>query len=120
MPRDASSTSSPHGRVRVYMNQTLLDSRAAGDGGIGAASLHPVGCMAIKEMYDESDTLVGAAVIWKDREGGYATGWTFHCWGPAGRCHVDSEDFTKDTPFHTQDDLNCSACHGGAFFSPLP
>jgi hypothetical protein len=113
-PRDASSTVSPHGRVRVWFNPTLVASFAAGNGMIGATP-HPANSMAVKELYD-GETLVGHAVSLKLDATAGGSGWQYYCKGPAERCYSGSDA----TALFAKGDLNCGSCHGGLVFTTPP
>ncbi len=115
-PRDASSVVSPHGRVRVYLNPTAVASQAAGKGGIGNPPAD-VMSMAVKELYDESDVLVGKATLLKTEEGDDFGSWTYYCWGPASRCDTESGDTTEADPIYGLAISECNGCHGGSIFT---
>ncbi len=116
-PRDQSMSVSPHGRVRVHQTQILLDSLEVGNGGIGSTSgvPHPTGSMAVKEMYDDADTLVGAAVLYKYND--ESAGWAMWCYGPAERCATGVGETTADAPYYGLNPIDCGACHGGNIFT---
>lgn len=117
-PREASSGVSPHGSVRVYLNDTLIQSVAAGNGGVASASgvSHTAGSMTVKEFYDDA-TLVGVGVLYKYGEG--ANDWAMWCYGPAGRCSSTVPANTVDNPMHEINAFACAACHGGNVFTTL-
>jgi hypothetical protein len=73
-PRDGTSTS-PHGRVRVWFNDTLKASQVAGNG--MAMVAHTTGNISVKEHYDAADMLTGHSVM--VNEEGAATAWTYYC-----------------------------------------
>lgn len=88
----------PHDRVRVYENDLLLGSLEK------AASSHPAGSMAVKELYDDAGAVViGHAVMKKRADGtwvwfeGYAPDYEdFYFAGSdnlCGNCHRDGVDF---------------------------
>ncbi|MEM9492611.1 MAG: cytochrome P460 family protein, partial [Myxococcota bacterium] len=59
----AQTNGSPHGMVRVFINQALDDSLSAGN------EAHPVGAASVKELYDgDGATLIGWAVMVKTAE----------------------------------------------------
>jgi hypothetical protein len=117
-PREASSAVSPHGRVRVYTNDTLVTSLAAGNGGFGSESgiQHTPGSMAVKEMYDGADTLVGVAVLLKEQAVDGV--WVMYCYGPDTRC-TSGVSGTAEAPWFGVDDISCGGCHGGNIFTGL-
>jgi hypothetical protein len=113
-PRAETSTTSPHDRVRVWMNDTLVASQAAGNGEFGGAA-HTAGSMAVKEFYDEADMLLGEAVMLKVP--GAAMNWVFYCDSTAPeRCGIE------DTlPFYSDSsNFACNGCHGGLIFNQAP
>lgn len=116
-PREASSGVSPHGRVRVYLNETLLDSLAASNGGVGSMSgvPHTAGSMTVKEFYDEADVLVGIGALYKFGEA--ANDWAMWCYGPSGRCSSTVDAESIDAPMHEINAFACGACHGGNIFT---
>ncbi len=111
-PRERSSDVSPHGRVRVWRNDTLLASQAAGNGTDLDAPKHDTGSMVIKEFYDDADALIGAAAMLKLE--GDMREWAYYCGGPDDRC-MDS------SPVHGIGfGVSCSFCHGGLVFTNSP
>ena len=106
-PRERTSDVSPHGRVQVWGNDVLVASQQAGNGELGGTP-HDVGSMAVKEMVDDADALVGVAVMLK-----LDSDWVYYCEGPADRCGV-----TGSTPvWGTGLDTECGFCHGGIIFN---
>jgi hypothetical protein len=91
----ASTGSSPHGMVRVYINDTLEQSLADGN------TSHPVGSSAIKELYDaDGVTRLGWAVSVKTAEdSGDGMGWYWY--------RNLSDDVTADA----NGDAACTGCH---------
>jgi hypothetical protein len=114
--REASSTVSPHGRVRVWFNPTMIASIAAGNGAMIGAPPHTVNSMVVKELYD-AETLVGHAVSLKVDAGPGGGGWQYYCKGPAERCYSGSD---AATALFAKGDLNCGSCHGGLVFATPP
>jgi hypothetical protein len=113
-PRAANSQVSPHGRVRVWMNDTLIASLKAGNGEFGGKP-HVPGSMAVKEFYDDSDVRLGAAAMLK------LTGndaWKFYCNSTAPeRCGVGGSTL----PYYADEtDIGCNGCHGGLIFNKAP
>lgn len=112
-------TGSPHGRVRVYFNPALLDSIAAGNGLFETMLPHATGSMAVKELYDETDTQVGVAAELKV-DGNFAQ-WAYYCRGPADRCALGEGPFTAEEPaYGIAGRVPCGICHGGFVFTPPP
>ena len=118
-PRAAANTVSPHVRVRVWFNPTLVESVNAGNGVDLQAPAHTVGSMSVKELYDDADALVGHAVSLKVEDGKGGTSWQYYCKGPNGRCYSGSTGFDT-TPMFAKGDLQCGGCHGGMVFTPVP
>jgi hypothetical protein len=113
MPREASSPVSPHGRVRVWMNDTLVSSLKAGNGEFGGLP-HIAGSMAVKEFYDASDVRLGTAAMLKLPG---ADAWRLYCNSTVrARCGVQAT-----LPFYADEtDLSCNGCHGGLIFNKAP
>jgi len=108
-PRDPSSEVSPHGRVRVWRNEILVASQAAGNGTDLDAPKHDTGSMVVKEFYDDADALIGRATMLKLE--GDLRQWAYYCGGPDARC-MDS------SPVHGIGfGVSCSFCHGGLVFT---
>jgi hypothetical protein len=112
-PREATSTVSPHGRVRVWMNDTLVASFKAGNGELGGTP-HLPGSMAVKEFYDASDVRLGAAAMLKLPG---ADAWKLYCNSSVqARCGIKDK-----LPFYADEtDLSCNGCHGGLIFNKAP
>jgi hypothetical protein len=111
--REAGS-GSPHGRVRVFFNQTAIDSIAAGNGPLGTQMPrvpHTEGSMVVKEMYDAGNTVIGRAAML--RSGG---AYIFHCASSAaGTCY---SAYVANEIAHGAS--NC-ACHtNGVIITPPP
>lgn len=112
-PREPTSQVSPHDRVQVWLNDVLVESQEAGNGAFGG-SAHPVGSMAIKEMFDEADAPDGVAVMLKLE--GDAAEWVYYCDGPDLRCGVSPP---TDPSWGVGSASECSFCHGGLVFNTL-
>lgn len=119
-PRDGTEgTGTPHGRVRVYFNDTLVSSIAAGNGAFGSNLPHTTGSMAVKELYDETDTRVGVAAALKT-EGNFQR-WVYYCFGPGERCAWGRGPFTEAEPLYgVGGQVDCGICHGGLVFTAPP
>lgn len=118
-PREATSTVSPHDRVRVWFSPKAVESFAAGNGLTSDAPGHFVDTMVVKDMYD-GDTLIGRASFWKVEEGTGPTAWIYYCKAPAGRCYFESPAFDV-TPLFKKAEPQCGSCHGGFVFTkPTP
>lgn len=111
-PRDRTSTSSPHGWVRVWLNDEVLASAKAGNGEFHG-SAHHTGSMAVKEMYD-GDEVIGVAVMLK--LAGDAAEWAYWCDGPESRCGIAPP---TDPFYGLAADAECAFCHGGLVFDVL-
>lgn len=106
---------SPHGRVRVGINETLKNGIDAGLDGSSAEKAFPAGSMALKEMYDEQDVVIGRAFILKRGAPNTAPNWLYYCDGPADRCGVDTG--TRVPFYATGNTVSfCNGCHGPYFF----
>lgn len=111
-PRDATSVTSPHGRVRVWLNAVLQASHAAGEGSVGGTPLDQ-NSMSVKELYDDADAIVGHAVILRTGTTSAESDTTYYCVGPAARCAGTS-------PLYGPGAADCAGCHGGLVFTGIP
>lgn len=111
-PRDATSVTSPHGRVRVWLNAVLEASHAAGEGSVGGDPLDQ-NSMAVKELYDAADAIIGHAVILKTGTGLAESDTTYYCVGPSDRCGGTA-------PLYGAGAVDCAGCHGGLVFTGIP
>lgn len=112
-------TGTPHDRVRVYFNETLVASIAAGNGVLQTLVPHSTGSMAVKELYDETDALVGIAAALK-LEGNFQR-WAYYCHGPGERCAWGRGPFTEAEPLYgIAGQVDCGLCHGGSVFTAPP
>lgn len=118
-PRMESTAVSPHDRVRVWYSPKLQESFDAGNGLATDDPAHFIDSMAVKELYDESDTLVGRASFWKVEDGKAPNTWIYYCRGPAGRCYSNSPAFDA-TPLYKKGEPQCGTCHGGFVFTTPP
>jgi len=109
-PRAASSTVSPHGRVRVWRNDTLIASLEAGNGADLDAPGHETGSMVVKEFYDDADQMLGQASMLKLE--GIPREWVYYCGGPDERCMDTAPYYGVDLDAPT-----CGFCHGGFVFT---
>jgi len=110
-PRDASTTVSPHGRVRVWRNAILVASQSDGNGQLDGTP-HEDGSMAVKELFDEADALVGRAAMLKI--GGDFTEWVYFCDGEEAQCGAPS---SSDPYYALGTGGPCAVCHGGVVFT---
>lgn len=111
-PRDANSGVSPHGRVRVWFNDVLVDSQRAGNGEVGGTP-HPEGAMSVKELYDDGDAVLGHAVMLK--RDGAADDWLYTCDETPSRCGSSAAPV-----YGVGLDTDCGFCHGGVVFNAAP
>lgn len=113
-PREATSAVSPHGRVKVWMNDTLVTSQGAGNGAFGGTA-HTAGSMAVKEFYDTADMYLGRGVMLKVE--GSASAWVFYCESTAPEaCGIEDP-----LPFYgDMNSFQCNGCHGGLIFNQAP
>lgn len=121
-PRDRSSSVSPHGNVRVWMNDLMVASLRAGKStNIGTPPADQFS-MAVKELYDdEKKTLLGRAVMLKADDGALGNAWIYYCYGPGGNCFNGSAERTIDNAYFGRGfALNCGSCHGGLIFTKPP
>ena len=117
-PRDASSSVSPHGRVRVYMNDVLVASQQAGNGEF-MGTPHDPGSMAVKVFYDDADASVGLAAAL--RLEGAAGNWAWYCVGDGARCGTSAGPHTQASPFYQVGATAvCALCHGSTIFTQAP
>ena len=97
-PRAATTTISPHGRVRVWYNHALRVSAAAKERPFA------IGSMAAKEFFTESDELVGHAAVLKTE-----TGYLYFCTASEpSRCFAAQP---AGEVYHSTGSQSCS-CHG--------
>ena len=90
-------SSGPHGKVRSFFNSILADSLKA------KSSTHPVGSIAVKELYSsDGTTLKGYALEAKLEEGQGGNGWLWY------------EGFSpKFNEYYGQGLSTCTGCHAG-------
>jgi hypothetical protein len=120
--RERSTSVSPHGDVRVWMNDLMVASLRAGkSNNVGAPPAERFS-MVVKELHDaDSKALVGRAVMLKADEGTAGASWIYYCYGPAGRCFGAAADRTIDNPYFGRGmALSCGGCHGGLVFTKPP
>jgi hypothetical protein len=111
-PREATSVTSPHGRVRVWLNAVVEASHAAGEGSVGGEPLDQ-NSMAVKELYDDADSVIGHAVSLKTGTTIAESDTTYYCVGPSERCGGPS-------PLYGAGAVDCAGCHGGLVFTGIP
>lgn len=112
-PREASSVSSPHGRVQVFFNDLVMASAQAGEG-IDGTTPFDAGSMVVKVLHAEDDSVLGHAAMLK-LDGGFAE-WVYWCEGPGARCGADGD---QESTWGIGLDTSCGACHGGNVFNLL-
>jgi len=122
-PRKA-TTGSQHGDgIRVWENPTLVTSIKAGRDGWDGRPLPDVGSMAVKEMYDDTGTLVGLAAALRTTAGTGWDSWTYYCYAPGTRCSSNNSG-TKEAPIYGDGWQNptmpCAICHGSTIFTVPP
>lgn len=111
-PRPREYQTSPHDRVRVAFSERLVTAKQAGID--GDPDTYPAGSMAVKEMYDEEDNLVGIAAILKMKDGKGLPTWLYFCDAPDERC-VNG----RTGPFYGQVS-DCNFCHGEFIYTSPP
>ncbi|MDX2053545.1 MAG: hypothetical protein SFV15_14190 [Polyangiaceae bacterium] len=125
-PRDAlPNSASPHGKVRVYFNDTLQASSAAGNGALVMNKVekpHTTGSMVVKEMYDAQGAMIGVAANLK--VDGDAAAWAYYGVGDkklfndqTGGAFSEAAPFFKTAP--KDGAFSCTFCHFGYVFSPI-
>ena len=108
VPRPEDTNVSPHDRVQVFQNETLITGRQ-GD-------WIPPDSMAVKVMYD-GDDVVGHALLWQLPD---TAGITWFCYGPTHRCGYAEQAHPRDAPvFGTGSQVVCGQCHGGLVFTRI-
>jgi hypothetical protein len=85
----------PHfGRVRAFLNPILFESMTAEN------DEHPVGSIAVKELYESGDTVKGWAVAIKTTlQAGGGSNWYWY------------ENYKDETIKDGQGEFLCKACH---------
>jgi hypothetical protein len=122
-PRPRAMDTSPHGTVRVWMNDKLVASLHAGHDGFKdqtTGMTHPPldkDSMAVKEFYDDNGTKVGAAALFKSGEGALANTTVYYCKAPIGRCLSNQ---TSDVVYGNGIKVGCGFCHGGMVYTKAP
>ena len=111
----------PHGNVRVYLSQAVLDFREANQDEDNVLAVAPAvpGAMAVKEMFDEGTTIVGKAVIFYPANDVF-----YYCYGPEERCASGHPATTIDAPEWGNEDEavvnQCKSCHSGNVYTAYP
>ena len=86
-----------HGDVKIFFNEKLADSMAAGN------KSHPIGSMSVKELY-EDENLIGWALSLKAKEDdGKGNGWYWY--------EVLSTTDSKNPVAASLGNSNCIGCH---------
>ncbi len=104
---------SPHGSVRVFLNDTALAGIMAGKNDFNVGT--DVGSMAVKELYDDQGTLVGKAAMLRTTTGAGLADWLYHCKSTNHGCFTEDE---MAPSVHGQGASDCRFCHAGMFISP--
>lgn len=111
------SIGTPHGTVRVYMSPALVAFRQSNPDVLEEPAVP--GAMAVKEMFDDAETLVGKAVIFYPE-----SDVIYYCYGPDGRCSSGRPATTIDAPQYGDASASavgqCNVCHSGLVFTELP
>ena len=90
-------SSGPHGMVRTFINDTLYNSQQAGN------SIHTVGSIAVKELYDPSGrNLTGYAYEKKIKASSDDESWLWY---------EDLDISTSRVDFYGTDVRVCTGCH---------
>lgn len=98
-----------HGdNLRVYLNDAAVDSHTDT---VGENSDASPGSMAVKELYDESGTLVGRATSLLDESGE----WTYYC-----DSSVDTLCTGSSIDMPVYNNFACQSCHGDQIYAPVP
>ncbi len=105
-------SSSPHGLVQVYLSGAVVDFKTQEPD--AAVSPAVPGAMAVKEFYDDQQSVVGYAAMVHLQDT-----WVYYCYGASGRCASGSSETTSDAPMYG-DVSDCRFCHGGNVFTALP
>jgi hypothetical protein len=122
-PRPRAIDTSPHGTVRVWMNDKLVASLHAGHDGYkdtATGMSHPPidkGSMAVKEMYDDSGAKIGTAALFKSGDGTAASSTVYYCKAPIGRC-LDNQN--SEVVYGRGISVGCGFCHGGMVYTKAP
>lgn len=98
-----------HGdNLRVYLNDAAVESHTDT---VGENSDASPGSMAVKELYDESGTLVGRATSLLDESGE----WTYYC-----DSSVDTLCTGSSIEMPVYNNFACQSCHGDQIYAPVP
>jgi hypothetical protein len=122
-PRPRSMDTSPHGTVRVWLNDKLVASQKAGHDGYKdqtTGMTHPPldkDSMAVKEFYDDAGMKVGVAALFKVGEGTTANTTTYYCKAPIGRCLTNQN---SEEVYGRGIGVACGFCHGGLVYTKAP
>jgi hypothetical protein len=117
------STGTQHGDgIRVWQNPTLVAAMRGGHDGRMGNPKPDVGSMAVKEMYDASNQLIGLAAALRTADTNSWDSWTYFCYAPGGRC--TSGDVDKSAPLYGNGNATktqpCVICHDGTIFTKIP
>ena len=117
------STGTQHGDgIRVWQNPILVAAMRGGHDGRTGNPKPDVGSMAVKEMYDASNQLIGLAAALRTADTNTWDSWTYFCYAPGGRC--TSGDVDKSAPLYGNGNATktqpCVICHDGTIFTKIP
>jgi len=115
-PRPSGGSTSPHGNVRVYLNPTAVASIEGGNNDFGDEPGNTVDSMAVKELYDTAGTQLGTAVMLRTAASGASADWIYYCSSTTSNCTGS----TESGPTYGPGASDCSICHGGLFYAPVP
>lgn len=113
---DSHSGVNVHGWVRVFFNDTAVQSIQAGNGDLFGEAPHTVGTMIVKEIFSEvmQDVMIGAAVMLKVEEGKGPNTWLYYCSATDGTCTGEA---SEEIPIFGRGESSCHSCHGGEILS---
>lgn len=121
-PRQGGPVTQHDGPVRVWLNPVLVEALKAGRDGRENRDYPNAGSMAVKQLFDDSNALVGIAASLKTADGSAQESWTYYCYGPGHRCAQITAP--KESPIYgkgsTQAGTNCGFCHGFSVFTDPP
>lgn len=121
-PRGPGLGTQHDGPVRVWLSPVLIDALKNGRDGRQGREFPNAGSMAVKELFDSSNALVGIAASLKTADGNAPSSWTYYCYGPDTRCGYAATP--KESPIYSKGSIlpgsNCGICHGYSVFTAPP